>query len=121
MPQIHVKDGDSFEVETGKRLILALKDEGIDILHRCGGYAKCTTCRVAIPEGEPDQMTEAEVARLSEQEGLLGEIRLSCQISCTHDMTVEVLMSMESTGLDDSGGQPEDQITPDPIWVAKPE
>ena len=35
----------TFEVEEGRRLVLALEDAGIDILHRCGGNARCTTCR----------------------------------------------------------------------------
>ncbi len=35
-----------FEAEEGKKLVLALEDNGVDILYRCGGNAKCTTCRV---------------------------------------------------------------------------
>lgn len=121
MPKITVKDGATYEVEAGKRLILALRDNEVDILHRCGGYAKCTTCRVKFVEGEPEKMTQAELDRLSEQEGLLGEVRLSCQIPCDHDMTVEPVMSLESTGLDDPGSRPKDDITPEPVFVDKPE
>jgi ferredoxin len=36
----------AFEAEEGRKLVLALEDNGVDILHRCGGNAKCTTCRV---------------------------------------------------------------------------
>ena len=32
----------AFEVK-GKKLVLAIEDAGIDILHRCGGNARCTT------------------------------------------------------------------------------
>ena len=46
MPYINVLGHGTFEVEEGKKLMLALKDQGIHILHRCGGQAKCTTCRV---------------------------------------------------------------------------
>ncbi len=120
MPQITVKDGKSFEAENGKRLILALEDAGVDILHRCGGYAKCTTCRVKFIEGEPDKMTVAERDRLAKDEGLLGEVRLSCQISCQHDMTVEPLMSKVNQNLDDAGSRPEDAITPEPEWIDRP-
>jgi ferredoxin len=120
MPQITVKDGITFEAETGKRLILALEDAGVDILHRCGGYAKCTTCRVKFMAGEPDKMTVAERDRLSESEGLLGDVRLSCQIPCDHDMTVEPLMSKASMNLDDAGSRPQDQITPEPEWIDRP-
>ncbi len=42
-------EGRRAEVEDGKRLVLAIKEDlGIDILHKCGGNAMCTTCRVKI-------------------------------------------------------------------------
>lgn len=119
MPTITVKDGASFDVEQGKRLILALRDNDVDILHRCGGNAKCTTCRVKIESGDPDQMTVAERDRLEAAE-LLGEVRLSCQIQCNYDMTVEPLMSQASEGLDNPGSRPKDDITPEPEWVEAP-
>ena len=36
----------------GRRLVLILEDGGVDILHRCGGNARCTTCRVEITGGD---------------------------------------------------------------------
>lgn len=119
MPTITLNTGESFEVDADTRLILALKDADVDILHRCGGYAKCTTCRVEFHEGEPDTMTQAEHDKLDDQDDLV-DYRLSCQILCTHDMTVEPLMSLESTGLDDPGQRPKDDITPDPEWIDAP-
>ena len=119
MPTITVKDGASFEADANTRLTLALRDNDVDILHRCGGNAKCTTCRVNFVEGDPEKMTVAERDRLA-QGDLLGEARLSCQILCDHDMTVEPLMSMASEGLDDPGGRPKDEITPDPEWIDTP-
>lgn len=120
MPKITVKDGQTFDAPEGKRLILALEDAGVDILHRCGGFARCTTCRVKFIEGEPEKMTVAEKERLGQQEGLLGEVRLSCQIPCQHDMTVEPLMSLAKMNLDDPGSRPQDNITPDPEWIDRP-
>jgi len=120
MAKITIKDKDSFVVEDGTRLILAIKDHGVDILHRCGGYAKCTTCRVDVADGEPTKMTEAELEKLQGQ-GDVGEYRLSCQISCDHDMTVEPLMTLSNTDLDDAGSRPEDDITPEPVWTEKPD
>lgn len=119
MPTITLRDGQSFEVEAGTRLVLAIKNEGIDILHRCGGYAKCTTCRVDFDEGEPEEMTRAEYDKLTDQDDL-GEFRLSCQIMCDHDMTLEPLMTIQSSGLDDPGSTPEDEITPEPEWMDTP-
>jgi len=120
MPKITVKDGNSFDVESGKRLILALRDNDVDILHRCGGYAKCTTCRVTFEAGEPDQMTVAEHERLSRAEDLLGNVRLSCQLTCEQDMTVAPVMTQTNQDLDDPGSRPQDNITPEPEWVDAP-
>ena len=48
MPYVSVFDGGTFEVEMGKKLVLALEDNDVNILHRCGGKAICTTCRVEV-------------------------------------------------------------------------
>ncbi len=32
----------------------------MDIMHQCGSYGHCATCRVEFLEGEPEDMTEAE-------------------------------------------------------------
>ena len=90
------------EVADGTRLTNVIEAQGIDILHRCGGYGKCTTCRVTFDAGEPAAYTEAETAKLTEK-GDLGDYRLSCQLSCAGEMTVNVMMTMASSGLDDAG------------------
>jgi ferredoxin len=110
----------NFDVPENKRLVLAIEeDAGVDILHRCGSYAKCTTCRIEYLQGEPEKMTRAELEVL-ESRDLLGQVRLSCQALCDHDMKVRVLMTVSSTGLDDPGPHPESHITPEPEWVDKP-
>ena len=120
MPRIEVEGAGAFDVEEGKRLVLAIEeDAGLDVLHRCGGYARCTTCRVEYLEGEPEQMTQAELEVLQSRD-LLGEARLSCQAICDHDVKVRALMTVSSTGLDGPGKKPEPGITPEPEWVEKP-
>ena len=120
MPRIEVEGAGTFDVEEGKRLVLAIEeDAGVDILHRCGAYAKCTTCRIEYLEGEPDTMTRAELEVLQSRD-LLGEVRLSCQAVCDHDVKVRVPMTVSSTGLDGPGATPEPNITPEPEWVEKP-
>ncbi len=118
MPRITVMR-ETFDVEPGKRLVLALEDSGLDVLHRCGGYAKCTTCRVRVFAGEPKQMTTAERDRLAE-DGLIGQVRLACQIPCNQDMTVEPVWRLSTTEFIDSGRRPQDNITPEPVWVPAP-
>ena len=120
MPRVDVDGVGAFEVEEGKRLILAIEeDAGVDIMHRCGGYARCTTCRVEYLEGEPEKMTRAELEVL-ERKGLLGEARLSCQAVVDHDVKVRPLATVTSMGVGGPGRKPEAEITPDPEWVEKP-
>jgi len=84
MPKLTI-NGKTHEVENGKRLVLAIEGQGVRIGHRCGGNARCTTCRVKFESGEPQAMTKAEKERL-EAAGLSGEVRLSCQIKKTLDI-----------------------------------
>lgn len=118
MPILTINDT-QYEVPAHKRLVLAVEDTGISILHRCGGYAKCTTCRVMFEEGEPEVMTQTEKLRLQSEPGLYGKIRLSCQILCEHDMAFKVGMTMENSTVDNPGRRPEDDITPEAVWVKK--
>jgi len=117
MAQLTVDGVGTFEVPTGKRLVLALTDEAkIDQLHACGGNARCTTCRVQFIAGEPSKKTAAEKAVL-EARGLTG-VRLSCQILCDHDMTVKAISRFAGSGRVDSGKRPADDIQPQPVqWV----
>jgi len=78
-----------FEVEEGTKLVLALENNGVDVSHRCGGQAKCTTCRVVFSTEEP-AMGSVEHDSL-EEDGVLGQFRLSCQIRVDRDMEVKVL------------------------------
>src|SRR3954449_476737 len=96
MPQITI-DGQAVEVQEGKRLVLAIEEAGVAIGHRCGGFAKCTTCRVEFQEGQPDTMTQAEFNKLNER-GLYGTYRLSCQIVCDHNMAVHPEMTLQNQG-----------------------
>ena len=109
----------SYEVPAGKRLVKALtEDAGTDQLHACGGAAKCTTCRVTITDGLPDKMTAAE-KQVREAKGLDDpNVRLSCQLTCENDMTVEVTSRFEGSGRKDAGSPVADAIQPDPEWVS---
>jgi ferredoxin len=114
MPKLTVENVGDFEVPQGKRLVLALEDEAkVDQLHACGGNARCTTCRVEFLAGEPDRMTEAEKSILAAR-GLSG-MRLSCQISCDHDMAVRAISRVAGSGRKDAGKRPTDEIQPLPV------
>jgi ferredoxin len=118
MPKLTVEGYGTFEVPTGKRLVLALVDEaGVDQLHACGGNCRCTTCRVEFVAGEPDAMTAAEKEKLAERG--ISDARLSCQIVVDHDMTVRAISRLEGSGRADAGSRPEPEIQPEPVWVSK--
>jgi ferredoxin len=89
----------SFEVEAGKKLVLAIEDAGIDILHRCGGNARCTTCRVQVIAGDLAPMGEAEQERLAREGDLGPDIRLSCQVRVEGDLNVRVLGRASAQGV----------------------
>ena len=120
MPTITV-DGKSAEFSEDKRLVLAIKELGISIGHRCGGMGRCTTCQVTISDGEPDTMTQAEYDKLTEK-GLYGDKRLSCQMTCSQDMTMEAVMTLETMeAWTDTGKMPADDIQPDASMKTKAE
>jgi len=89
----------SFDAAQGRKLVLALEDAGIDILHRCGGNAKCTTCRVEILAGDPGEVSEDERTRLAAETGLAENVRLSCQVRVLDDLKVRVLRQASTSNL----------------------
>ena len=116
MPKLTVEGYGTVDVAKGKRLVLAIEqDAKVDILHACGGNARCTTCRVEFIDGEPARHTAAETERLTAR-GLTG-VRLSCQILCDHDMTVRAISRLEGSGRPDPGGTPATEITPPAVWI----
>jgi ferredoxin len=118
MPTLTLEDAGEYQVPQGKRLVLALVEEaGVDQLHACGGNARCTTCRVEFVAGEPSRMTVAEHDVLAARG--LSNLRLSCQITCDHDMTVRIISRLAGSGRKDAGHEPANEITPPPVWIEK--
>ena len=90
----------AFEAEEGRKLVLCLEDNGIDILHRCGGNARCTTCRVEVLSGDPGEIMEAEKAILATKTDLNDHTRLSCQVRLMDDLHVKVINQASVKGID---------------------
>lgn len=106
MPTVTIEGKDPFDVGAGKKLVLGIEDSGVDILHRCGGVARCTTCKVHFLSGEPFEIGDAERETL-EEDGLLGQYRLSCQVRVTGDMTIDPPDRAGDRGIP-AGERPED-------------
>lgn len=108
MATINVEGEGAIACASGRRLVLCIEDAGIDILHRCGGNARCTTCRVEVLDGEPGEMNQREWDRLAREDKLAPNIRLSCQITTESDLTLRVINRLSTSGLDDPGPRPEE-------------
>ena len=111
MPRIEAETATgpvAFEAAPERKLVLALEDAGIDILHRCGGNAKCTTCRVEILAGDPGEIGDAERNRLAMETGLAENVRLSCQVHVIDDLKVRVI-NQASVRAMDAGPRPVDE------------
>jgi Na+-transporting NADH:ubiquinone oxidoreductase, subunit NqrF len=110
MPKIQAETANGL-VETDapaeKKLVLVIEDAGVDILHRCGGNARCTTCRVEVLEGNPGEMGELERNRLALEQELAPNVRLSCQIRVEQDLKVRVINQVSVRGMD-AGPRPLD-------------
>ncbi|CAA9570757.1 MAG: Ferredoxin [uncultured Thermomicrobiales bacterium] len=95
------------ECADGRRLVLCIEDAGIDILHRCGGNARCTTCRVEITGGDAGPMTDAESSKLATLGDIPSSLRLSCQVQVRGDITVKVLRRLrDNPDMGDPGPRP---------------
>ena len=99
---------ETIEATESKKLVLVLEDGGIDILHRCGGNARCTTCRVEVLEGDPGEMGELERNRLAMEADLGDHVRLSCQIRVKDNLKVRVINQASVRGMD-AGPRPVDE------------
>jgi ferredoxin len=100
-----------FDCEKGRKLVHCIEDQGIDILHRCGGNARCTTCRVEVLHGDPGPILEAERAVMATKPDLTDHMRLSCQVRVIDDLHIRVINQASVAGLD-PGPRPADEDTP---------
>lgn len=111
MPKIEAETAGgtiAFEATPNRRLVLEIEDAGIDILHRCGGNARCTTCRVEVLAGDPGEIGELERNRLAMEMELADNIRLSCQVRVIDDLKVRVINQVSVRGMD-AGPRPIDE------------
>ncbi|MHA1961350.1 MAG: 2Fe-2S iron-sulfur cluster binding domain-containing protein [Candidatus Thorarchaeota archaeon] len=112
-----------FDVESGTKLLKALIEHDVDLVHTCGGKAKCTTCSVTIDRGTPTKVTQAQKDRFermvksSQPQFDAPQVFLSCQVIVENDMMVCPSEEFNEIIHDDRGKDTEDKVTPDPVWL----
>ena len=76
-------------VESGRTIMRASQDAGVDITATCGGRGRCTSCRVKFVAGTIPPPTIMDELQLGD--GLVREgYRLSCQCRVTEPVTVQI-------------------------------
>lgn len=94
MPIIHyLSDQVRVEVKNKSTILAASLQVKIPHAHVCGGYARCTTCRVVVVEGLRNCLPRnADEQRLADRLHFSPDIRLACQTRITGDVTVRRLV-----------------------------
>jgi adenylate cyclase len=94
MPIIHyLSDQVRVEVKDKSSILAASLQAKIPHAHVCGGYARCTTCRVVVVEGLRNCLPRnADEQRLADRLRFSPDIRLACQTQITGDVTVRRLV-----------------------------
>ena len=101
MPTINIDGIGACEVAEGQRLVLAIEGCGVDIGHRCGGNARCTTCRVRVGAGlEHLPAPRAIEAAALERIGASDNVLLACQTRPSHDLHVTPLLPANASAAD---------------------
>ncbi len=107
MPNVDIEGFGQTSCDEGRRLVLCVEDAGVDILHRCGGNARCTTCKVQVLAGEPGPMEALEAERLGALADRPDNLRLSCQVQLRDDLSVRVLRRLrDNPDMGDPGPRP---------------
>ncbi|MFW9961200.1 MAG: 2Fe-2S iron-sulfur cluster-binding protein [Candidatus Thorarchaeota archaeon] len=110
-------------VERGTKLLKALIDHETDIVHTCGGNAKCTTCRITVHKGVPKRKSQAQqelfdkLIRFGQTQFDHPAVFLSCQVLVDDDMTVSASETFNRVIHNSPGKDVEYKITPDPVWL----
>lgn len=83
----------SLKIEEGQSILKATLDAGVPHAHACGGNGICSSCRIYVDEGlENFNPRNEKEKQLSDQLGLLPEVRLACQSTLKGDVKLRRLV-----------------------------
>ncbi|MFX3675711.1 MAG: 2Fe-2S iron-sulfur cluster-binding protein [bacterium] len=84
-------EGKTISLSSETPVMEALRDEEIYIKSSCGGVASCSDCVVKVIEGaEHCNPPPFEETRLLGNVFHITKERLSCQLKCTGDLTIDI-------------------------------
>lgn len=85
-----------FEIEPGKTIMALAHEKGIPIKSSCNGLPSCAECRVKIVDGDwnTNPPTRKEL-NLIGTGYYIDQRRLSCQVLCFGDVTVDISEQMD--------------------------
>src|SRR5476651_2367376 len=85
-----------YEIEPGESVLELAKRTGVFVKSLCGGMPSCAECRIKIVEGQHNILPPN-----SKEKALIGSAyfidhsRLSCQVKCMGDITVDLTEQVE--------------------------
>lgn len=78
----------------GQTILQAIVAAGINIMHKCGGEAKCGSCHIFVTEGRKglSKVQKLENEKLDSIVGVGSKSRLACQtVIGTDNFSIELL------------------------------
>ena len=84
------------EAPSDKSILEIAMENGLRIQSSCGGKASCAECRVFVVEGESHVLppTSQELSLIG-QGHFIDQRRLSCQLYCFGDVTIDLKEQLE--------------------------
>ncbi len=78
------------EIKKGQTILRAARQGRIELRHKCGGKASCTTCKVIIADQSGISPVSTKEIRKLGEENIDKGLRLSCQTQVFHEVVVKI-------------------------------
>jgi 2Fe-2S ferredoxin len=93
--------GEEHEINPGESVLELTKRTDIHIKSVCGGIPSCAECRVKLVQGEHNVMPPSfKEKSLIGSAYFVNQSRLSCQLRCMGDITVDITEQIEKMKAD---------------------
>ncbi|MDH3668334.1 MAG: ASKHA domain-containing protein [Paracoccaceae bacterium] len=89
--------GKSVAATTGKSVLDAARDAGLEVIATCGERGRCRSCRVKVLKGDAPPATIMDQVQLGHEE-VQERFRLSCQMPVTGDATILIAPPKSEAG-----------------------